>query len=367
MGRRVVVDLMLSLIGQGQQDAVAWYLGPAPDDHPAEVTFRVESSDGKQAIDPHWVGSAELGTTLQTAARRASEGEAGAVEVWSANGQGLRRRVLVGEATGALRSVPVDLRHYAGSDALAPLAENAWNQVQQTRQAPDRAGEQVIDAAALSSALQEALGTVQIEVDFGSVEGLVGGAIKDALAELPAGPVLPQGREIRTGVAGTAEADPQRVSPELMQQVSDVVHQAVESAVSENLANLRDLVSRAVASAGSGSSSGDLVMADLVERSVMTAMTGAVDRLAPDPIDAARRIAASILSPAEIAESLLFRLRPALADRAHAEAALNNLSTHMHEQLAGIDKSMRLTAQSLERLVRDLSRNEGSGRTPEVG
>ncbi|MGI8750930.1 MAG: hypothetical protein ACR2MN_01165 [Acidimicrobiales bacterium] len=83
-------------------------------------------------------------------------------------------------------------------------------------------------------------------------------------------------------------------------------------------------------------------------------------RVEPDPIDVARRVAASVLSPSEIAETLLFRLRPLLDE--HNERALHRESTEAEHDRLAVDQTRASLSRLEASMVQRLERLEGEVR-----
>jgi hypothetical protein len=78
--------------------------------------------------------------------------------------------------------------------------------------------------------------------------------------------------------------------------------------------------------------------------------------LAVDPVDVARRVAASVLSPAEIAETLLFRMRPLLDE--HNERATHHAATEAERDRLALEQTRTSLNRLAERMDRRLDRLE---------
>nr|MDQ2726247.1 hypothetical protein [Actinomycetota bacterium] len=79
-----------------------------------------------------------------------------------------------------------------------------------------------------------------------------------------------------------------------------------------------------------------------------------------DPVDVARRVAASVLSPAEIAETLLFRLRPLLDE--HSERVIHREATEAERDRTALEQTRASLNRLAERMDRRLDRLEGEVR-----
>ncbi|MDQ2728423.1 MAG: hypothetical protein M3Y91_11295, partial [Actinomycetota bacterium] len=83
-----------------------------------------------------------------------------------------------------------------------------------------------------------------------------------------------------------------------------------------------------------------------------------------DPVDVARRVAASVLSPSEIAETLLFRLRPLLDE--HNDRVMQRESTEAERYRSALEQARAGLSRLAERMDQRLDRLEGEvlGRRP---
>ncbi len=136
--RALAVDLMESLIARGHLDSVRWFLAPTPAAEPDGVVFDLRSSedDGVAASDPR-----PLDAVLADARRLATESEW--VEVWSEDGDGVRRLVLAGGNGAPLRYLGPELDSFAGEGSRTVSAVAAWQRLDEHLLAPwgpERAG-----------------------------------------------------------------------------------------------------------------------------------------------------------------------------------------------------------------------------------
>ncbi len=457
--RSLVVGLMQSLVTEGYRTSVSWYLAPSPTDDLHEVIFSLRAGD--ETEDHRWHDRREIASLLTEARRRSQGGDA--MELWSGNGHGLRRLVIANEPGRPLQFVPAEERYYAGEEFRTAAAVAAWRErpaptagvVVQAVDAPElgrrafpteSSGSVVstgpvsnvpaihapppdppLNAETLGAALREALSEVQVEVDLGSMEDVVAGALRSALVELspavsdPSPRLQPVRQELTTGEVPLVAASQDRMRPrpqssaldmaqaaglfpdarggtehsdgstaELEHLVERCVTEAIRSSLADRLPELINQLGDAVAplteprperpSLTEIPSELENVLASLVSSSLDASLTRRipelVERLAlaaaplsadferpstePDPVDVARSMAASILSPAEIAETLVFRLRPLLdehnaramlrestdADRdrltiEHMRASLNQLAEKMDLRLKGLEAEIR--------------------------
>ncbi|MDQ6840055.1 MAG: hypothetical protein M3137_17425 [Actinomycetota bacterium] len=355
----IVPALMRSLLEHGHQTSVTWFLAPSPDDDVDEVIISARRSGHDGPGDHRSLGSQDVAGVLDDA----TDGT-GQVEVWSENGHGLRRLVIVGVAGEQPRFVLPDLWHYAGDEPLASAAVAAWRNLSPVGSIPETetslaevtmrassaasAPPDLSNTDGLVTALQEALGQVRVEVDLGAVEELVADSLRSALAELPATAFSPEPERLEAD-GHPIDRAPMSESPmfgPLPAGLEDLLGGWMTSALNVNLARqLPDLVERLAAS----------TPPQETERTITEA----------DPVDIARRVAASVLSPSEIAETLLFRLRPLLDE--HHGRAMHRQSTEAERDRVALEQTRASLNRLAERMDRRLDRLEGEvrRRTPE--
>ncbi|MDQ6784525.1 MAG: hypothetical protein M3063_14010 [Actinomycetota bacterium] len=348
--RVLIVGLMRSLIQEGYRTSVSWFLAPSPADDLHEVIFSLRSGD--ETEDRGWRDRREIADLLADAQRRAKEGEQ--VEVWSGNGQGLRRLVLATEPGRGLQFVPAEARHYTGGGRLAEAAVMAWRHRPQGTPF-DAVPVDPLPAGSLPDLIAEALRSALADLPLRTFAAPSGPGISQrelTTGEVPivvasAGPPAPSGALDRAGPAGLRPNDVRRSDDRRAPSGSDVedlveqcVTRAIDRTLAQRLPELADRLALTVAQLRPGS---DRAAAHL------------------DPVDVARRVAASVLSPTEIAETLVFRLRPLLDehnDRArgrHASEAdrdriaieqmrtsLNRLTARMDRRLNSLESSLRV-------------------------
>lgn len=483
--RGLIVPLMITFLDAGFHNSVAWYLAPSPNDDPLEVIFSVRQYGADDPEPRRWRDRREIAGVLADAARLVEGSEP--VEVWSGNGHGLRRRVLIGGNGCPLRFVTPEANQFSGkasmvADAVsawgssaADLDTGSWNWTEMPSASDDATAPAAIlalgpgrsagppgattvalDSQALATALQEALGQVRVEVDLGAVEEVVADSLRAAFAELPA--TTPSGSralasggprsmtevspgegaraapasdlwatEVGVGGPATASAELERrlrravaaaVESSLADQLPALLHPLVESAattgseattarplqglagadaelpgftgaVAEQLSAAVDaglarqtphLVNRLASSTASLMAAPQSPPPDLeglvarcvasveavVDQSVTRALATA-RQAGPDPTEEARRAAASILSPAEIAETLVFRLRPFLEERSDGarssrlvEATMTTLAAHLHTELEAFTDRVLSGHERLESLAAEVA--EAAGR-----
>jgi hypothetical protein len=476
--RTIVPSLMRSLVHQGYRTSVTWYLAPSPTDDLHEVIFSVRSEGSDDPDGRRWRHRREIAAVLEEAERLAQQ--AGRVEVWSGNGHGLRRLVIVGGAGKLPTFLAPDLPYYAGEQSLASAAVAAWKRAgpdtfgQVTTPAETVAGNEGssagpspasppnlhpapgepdtnpapaygspvasapalasapsgADAEALAAALQEALGQVRVEVDLGAVEELVADSLRSALAELPGTALNPEPERLAAnghpvsnptsnqpasdapsptpttdleisapygipaihaerplGGSQTPAGPANLVKEELERLVGTAVASAVDSSLNNRIPDLVEMLATSVADrlpAAAGEPRGmppeldRLVarsVASTLEADLATRLPHLVDRLLarvarsaqgptgvaePDPADVARRVAASVLNPSEIAETLLFRMRPLLDE--HNERIVHRETTEAERDRRSLEQTRQSLNRLAERLERRLDRLEGEVR-----
>ena len=247
--RTIVPALMRSLLEQGYRTSVTWYLAPAPDDNLHEVIFSVRTAGKETPGNRRWRDRREIAAVLQEADHQAGNGDP--VEVWAGNGHGLRRLVIASGPGRSPRFLLPHVSHYAGDPARAAAAVAAWRRLSAqwgAGPAPDPQGKSAggglrrttrmssrfrlpdprrlappssrpadgppsaglvptgPQTEALTTALQEALGQVRVEVDLGAIEDLVADSLRSALAELPETALAPYAE--RLGTDGNPVAPP---------------------------------------------------------------------------------------------------------------------------------------------------------------
>ena len=366
---------------------------------------------------------------LQEADHQAGNGDP--VEVWAGNGHGLRRLVIASGPDRSPRFLLPHVSHYAGDPARAAAAVAAWRRLSAqwgAAPAPNPEGSPPVETPAdsqgepsfapagtptpgatltrpadgpptaglvptgpqteaLTTALQEALGQVRVEVDLGAIEDLVADSLRSALAELPesalapyaerlgtdgnpvappAGPSRAAGRSPRTpstdleisapyGIpAVSADGPPpdeqgrQHAGAFPREDLERLVRSSVAAAVDATLADRLPELVRMLASSTPR------------RRGAAPEPTAAPSQQALDPVDVARRVAASVLSPAEIAETLLFRMRPLLDE--HNERATHRASTEAERDRLALEQTRTSLNRLAERMDRRLDRLEGEVR-----
>jgi hypothetical protein len=478
--RTIVPSLMRSLVHQGYRTSVTWYLAPSPNDDLHEVIFSVRSEGSDDPDGRRWRHRREIAGVLEEAERLAQQ--APRVEVWSGNGDGLRRLVIVGGAGKLPRFLPPDLPFYAGEQSLASAAVAAWERFgpetsgQVTMPAATAVGHEAApadpsvptptpllpsaqiepditatpaqelpmvtapamasapaDADALAAALQEALGQVRVEVDLGAVEELVADSLRSALAELPGTTLSPEPE--RLAANGHPVSNPNRpasnqpasdaptrtpttdieisapygvpaihadrpgsrsatgagsgslMKEELERLVGTAVASAVDASLNDRLPDLVEMLATSVADRlpaaveeprGMPPELDRLVarsVASTLEADLVSRLPHLVDRLMarvarsaqasayiaePDPVDVARRVAASVLNPSEIAETLLFRMRPLLED--HNERLVHRETTEAAQDRRALEQTRQSLNRLAERMERRLDRLEAEVR-----
>lgn len=427
--RTIVPGLMRSLVEQGYRTSVTWYLAPSPDDDLRAVIFSIRTSGNDAPDARRWRDRHEIAPLLEEAAHRA--GGTDQVELWSGNGHGLRRLVIVSGPGEQLRFLLPDLRHFAGEQSQASAAVAAWRRrdpavgahaahqgalavpsvaprdapptppttvAEAEQPAPAVSGSgSVADGGALVSALQEALGQVRVEVDLGAVEELVADSLRSALAELPEA-TFGQGG-VRLGTDGEhvdrtppTEEAPSPTGPGPRTPSTDLevsapygvpvvsadhppsAQPASEGSGTSARAELERLVGTSVATAVDASLATQLPELVRLLATSTRQLPDLVDRLAtttarwrpapaptePDPVDVARRLAASVLSPAEVAETLLFRLRPLLDE--HNARSMHHGSTEAERNQLALEQTRASLNRLAERLDQRLDRLEGEVR-----
>lgn len=424
--RAIVPGLMRSLVEQGYRTSVTWYLAPSPEDDLHEVIFSIRTSGSDDPDSRRWRDRREITPLLEEADHLA--GGTDQVELWSGNGHGLRRLVIVSGPGEPLRFLVPDLRHFAGEQSQASAAVAAWRRrdpaldahaahpsalavvapreasptpptpVVDAEPAPAVSGSgSVADNGDLVIALQEALGQVRVEVDLGAVEVLVADSLRSALAELPEttfgqgaarlgtdgepaartppmdGPPSPTAPAPRTPSTDLEVSAPYGV-PVVSADHPPTSRPASDQSGTFARAELELLVGTSVASAVDASLGTQLAELVRLLATSTCQLPDLVDRLAttvaqwrppqeptePDPVDVARQVAASVLSPAEIAETLLFRLRPLLDE--HNERSLHHGLTEAERDRLALEQTRASLNRLAERMDQRLDRLEGEVR-----
>ncbi|MDQ2727858.1 MAG: hypothetical protein M3Y91_08360, partial [Actinomycetota bacterium] len=264
--RGLVVALMQSLVAEGFRTSVSWYLAPSPTDDLHEVIFSLRFGD--ETKDRRWHDRREIAAVLADAQQRAQGGEK--VQVWSGNGHGVQRLVLTNEPGCPLQFVAPELRHYVGGTPLTQAAVGAW------RSRPGQTG------AEQGSAVEEP---------------------DDAQGRLPTentGALVPTGTVAMVSAAPTPAPGLDAVM--LGEAIQDALGRVQ---VEVDLGAMQDLVADALRSALAGVTGG--AMTPVTESPATDTQWRRSEPTAAnaDPVDVARRVAASVLSPSEIAETLL--------------------------------------------------------------
>ncbi len=253
-----------------------------------------------------------------------------------------------------------------------------------------------LSAAALSAALQDALSQVQVEVDLGSMQDMISEALRaareDHRSALSPSEAEPAPKELTTGevqavsldgvtfrggvpdvvalpatarrhlVAGDDDAAAQMAVA--LDLVGARIDRAIDRKLGEQLPLLVDRLSAQLAVSIDATVAGRLP--DLMARRAMDASRArpGLERSVPqlDPVDVARRVAASVLSPAEIAETLVFRLRPLLDE--HNERALHRESSESDRDRVALEQLRSSLNRLGARLERRLDRLEDEVRHP---
>lgn len=405
--RELVVDLMTMLVDQGYRNSVTWYMAPSPADDLRDIIFSIRSSEGEDPVPRRWHDRREIGAVLSDARRLASGSDA--IEVWSGNGHGLQRLVLTGGNGRSLRFLSPESPQFAGEGLAVTAAVAAWSSWNTETTSPPTPSRQlapylqgpssltskdapvpapiralgtgdpdgaqpsdleggmgvptvnpVLDADTLGAALQEALGEVRVEVELGSIEGLIFDSLRTALAELAPGATTLGPDEIdRANQRTVRQNEPAALTSGLERSLQDSISAAVEISLADQVPDLEEVVRRNIAAVDS---TFQRIMPGLAEQ-IATATAGLLST-SPDPVDVARRVAASVLSPSEIAETMVFRLRPFLEEQGerlrHAESAEADRDRH------ALDLMRQRVEQLNERMDRRLKRLEDEVRRSQL-
>jgi hypothetical protein len=282
--RALIVDLLVSLIEAGYLNSATWILAPSPLDDLDEIVFFLRSSADDETSPQDWRGGAELVKVIAEARDLTARTET--VEVWSGNGPGIRRLVLVGYDGAPLTYLMPEVANFDGEESLVHSAVTDWRDhasdeavlearapfstataVPEPSTRPDAPPDaetpsipavgptMVSDAETFARAVQEALSHLSVEVELGSIEELVVASVRTALAEGPppaAAPAVlspPAPGEDHPAVLHPVHLA--ELAQELHQSLDDAVHNAVAAAlpraVDESLTRLLpELVDRAI-------------------------------------------------------------------------------------------------------------------------
>jgi hypothetical protein len=305
--RGLAVDLMVSLIADGYLNSATWILAPSPLDDLGEVVFFLRSSADGETSQQDWRGNAELANVITEARDLTARTET--VEVWSGNGPGLRRLVLVGYDGAPLTYLAPDAGNFDGEGSLVHSAVTDWQDHASDQPAttisaaprplaaeppaepsdppvshPQPAAVEpgvVGDAQAVAHAVQEALNHLSVEVDLGSIEELVVASVRTALAERPSA-----GSEILEFLEGPLDETVGRaVAAALAEQLPAAVDQSAATILPPAIAAAPD----------PGVVPGELE--ELVQRSVAQAIDVSLARLLPEVVERALAPQVLALSP----------------------------------------------------------------------
>jgi hypothetical protein len=273
-------------------------------------------------------------------------------------------------------------------DATAPASTGPTSTGPAVTGPPPAAEDQVADLRmtgdpeALTAALRAALTDVRVEVDLGAIESVVTDSLRTALAELPPGALaplalpagaLPPDDAAPAGDAGASTqvwSGPPEVGSEPGPLLADVLRDEIVDIVRSTLAEAVDAF-RAAPVLAAASALPDPAEPDPAHAPVAASARADVSPVLHggsdpevlatvaasaglDPVDVARRVAASVLSPREIASSLVQRLLPLLEDQ--AQAAARKVAAEAAHDRAALLRAVERIDRRLERLEREVAR-----------
>jgi hypothetical protein len=328
--RGLAVDLMMSLIADGYLNSATWILAPSPLDDLGEVVFFLRSSADGETSQQDWRGNADLAKVITEARDLTARTET--VEVWSGNGPGLRRLVLVGydgapltflvpeagnfDGEGSLvHSAVTDWRDYASDQAVPPIA--AAPQPLASEPSADPSDPAVVasppppavepgvgsDAQTVAHAVQEALNHLSVEVDLGSIETLVVASVRTALAERP-----PAGSEIL-----------EVLQEPLLETVSHAVAEALAEQLPAAIDQLAAAIPTLTAAAAPDPGVFPAELDALVQRSVARAIDESLARLLPEFMERALAAQALALSPDTVHDPVIEYARRTMTPLDHED------------------------------------------------